>query len=121
MIYQDEYIRVEIEPFQVPWVKIFARKKCKEMSDCDQTTKQRIYEAVELTEEVMRAYFKPDKINIASFGNMVPQVHWHVQARFKNDSFFPNPVWGEKVREGSVDLPPLEQFIEILQKRLKES
>ena len=120
MIYQDEYIRVEIESFEIPWVKIFARKKCKEMSDCDERTKKRIYEAIEITEKVMLSYFEPDKINIASFGNMVPQVHWHVQARFENDSYFPNPVWGEKMRQGSVDLPSMERFIEMLQKRLKE-
>jgi diadenosine tetraphosphate (Ap4A) HIT family hydrolase len=45
-------------------------------------------------------YFKPDKINLASFGNYVTHVHMHIQARFKDDSFFPEPTWGIKQRDG---------------------
>ncbi len=39
--------------------------------------------------------FSPDKINIASIGNMVPQLHIHVIGRFKNDFCWPAPVWGQ--------------------------
>jgi diadenosine tetraphosphate (Ap4A) HIT family hydrolase len=41
----------------------------------------------------------PDKINLASLGNVVPHLHWHVIPRFADDPHFPNPVWG--VRQGS--------------------
>jgi len=36
---------------------------------------------------------------MASFANMLPRVHIHVIARYKDDAYFPNPVWGEKLRE----------------------
>ena len=38
--------------------------------------------------------FKADKLNIAALGNMVPQLHIHHIVRYKNDSAWPNPVWG---------------------------
>jgi len=38
--------------------------------------------------------FKPDKINIAALGNVVPQLHVHHIARFTSDACWPAPVWG---------------------------
>lgn len=38
--------------------------------------------------------FAPDKINVAALGNMVPQLHIHVVARFTDDAAWPNPIWG---------------------------
>jgi diadenosine tetraphosphate (Ap4A) HIT family hydrolase len=57
-------------------------------------------ERVELIEEIayvsqtMEQVFKPAKINVAALGNMVPQLHVHVIARFENDPAWPKPVWG---------------------------
>lgn len=39
--------------------------------------------------------FRADKINVAALGNMVPQLHWHVIARYRNDPAWPGPVWGK--------------------------
>ncbi len=38
--------------------------------------------------------FKPDKLNVASLGNMTPQLHVHHVVRFKSDSAWPMPIWG---------------------------
>lgn len=38
--------------------------------------------------------FQPDKLNIASIGNVVAQLHVHHIARFKHDAAWPKPVWG---------------------------
>lgn len=54
----------------------------------------------ELTREISRAcralqsLFKPNKLNVAALGNMVPQLHVHVIARFNDDIAWPRPVWG---------------------------
>ena len=64
-------------------------------------------------------YFKPDKINIASFGNYVPHLHVHLMARFRDDSFFPEPMWGQKQREGSISVPDFEPFAQLLAKKLE--
>jgi len=119
-IYQDEEFFMEIEPHEVPWVKIFTTKEYKELSDMPKEQRQRLWELYDIVEEEMRVYFQPDKINMASFGNMLPRVHIHVMARFKNDSYFPNPLWGEKTQESSLDLPSFELFYEHLTKQLNE-
>ncbi|MEA3497418.1 MAG: HIT family protein, partial [Campylobacterota bacterium] len=76
----------------------------------DQKTKLEILRVLDICEKEMLSYFEPDKINIASFGNYVPHVHFHIQARFKNDSYFPEPTWGKKQREGSLELKNFNIF-----------
>jgi len=55
-------------------------------------------EAVTLIEAVLRRQLQPTKVNLATLGNVVPHLHWHVIARFDWDSHFPAPVWGAAVR-----------------------
>ena len=119
MIYEDEMIYVEREEHEVPWVKVFTKAKFKELSDCDEATLTHLWRAVLQCEKSLREFYAPDKINIASFANYVPRVHFHVQARFKNDSFFPEPVWGKKMRNGKLDLPEFSEFAEVLAANLK--
>ena len=40
----------------------------------------------------------PDKINVASLGNMVPQLHIHVLARYKSDRAWPGAIWGSEAQ-----------------------
>ena len=119
MIYEDEMIYVEHEEHEVPWVKVFTKAKFKELSDCDETTLAHLWRAVIQCEKSLREFYAPDKINIASFANYVPRVHFHVQARFKNDSFFPESVWGKKMRNGKLDLTEFSEFAEVLAANLK--
>ena len=42
----------------------------------------------------LEALYRPDKINLGALGNLVPQLHWHVVARFVDDPCWPGPVWG---------------------------
>ena len=121
MIYENDLIYIEVQICEIPWLKIFAKKECKEMSECDEETKDTIYKALDFIEKEMIEYFKPDKINIASFGNYVSQVHWHIMARFKEDSYFPEPMWGKKQRDGRLNLPDFEKFLENLKKKLEGS
>ncbi|WP_298052577.1 HIT family protein [uncultured Campylobacter sp.] len=119
MIYEDEMIYVEREEHEVPWVKVFTKAKFKELSDCDEATLAHLWRAVLQCEKSLREFYAPDKINIASFANYVPRVHFHVQARFKNDSFFPESVWGKKMRKAKLHLPEFSEFAEILAANLK--
>ena len=43
---------------------------------------------------VLRALFRPHKLNVAALGNLVPQLHVHVIARYREDPAWPAPVWG---------------------------
>ena len=44
-------------------------------------------------EEAQQSVLAPDKINLASLGNMVPHLHWHVIPRWRGDRHFPDPIW----------------------------
>lgn len=118
IIYQNDLVKVEIEPFEIPWLKIFTQKNIKEFSQCDQETKVEILRCLDIIEKEMLSFFNPDKINIASFGNYVPRVHFHIQARFKNDSFFPEPTWGKKQRDSKLELKSFEEFYKTVSLKL---
>ena len=110
IIYNNDLIRVEIEDSQIPWLKIFTQQKIKEFSRCNLATKQIIWQTLDLIEKEMLEYFNCDKVNIASFGNYVPHVHFHIMARFKADNFFPEPMWGKQQRKNKLDLPNFDIF-----------
>jgi len=114
MIYTNPLIYIEIHESEIPWLKIFTHESHKEFSECSRDERIMIFDLLDLIEREMLTYFKPEKINIASFGNMLPQVHWHIMARFINDSYFPEPMWGAKQREGDAKVAPMEPFIENL-------
>ncbi len=98
-IFENKYIYVEIHESQNPWVKIFTQTPHKELSELDDKSRAVLFDAAFLIEKEILLYFKPDKVNWASFGNMLPRVHLHIQARFMDDAYFPEPMWGQKQRE----------------------
>jgi diadenosine tetraphosphate (Ap4A) HIT family hydrolase len=116
--YQTDTIRIEIEESEIPWLKIFTQTPYKEMSEVPAHIRKEIYALLDLIEKEMIAYYAPQKINIASFGNYLPHVHWHIMARFKGDSYFPEPMWGTKQRESRLNLPPMEKFLERLKEKI---
>lgn len=75
-----------------------------EMSDLDEARRRELLEAVVRVEAVQRATLSPDKINLASLGNQVPHLHWHVVPRWRDDRHFPNAVWGS-ARPDAGDAP----------------
>lgn len=119
MIYSNSLLYIELHESQIPWLKIFTHAPHKEFSECSTEEKQSIWNALDIIEKEMLEYFRPTKMNIASFGNMLPRVHWHIMARFENDEYFPEPMWGVKQREGFALEAPMEPFISQLQVRLK--
>lgn len=110
IIYKHTDFYIEVHQSEIPWLKIFTSKPYKELTDVPKTLRTLLYEAMETIEEEMRTYYKPEKINIAAFGNYLPHLHIHVMARFKEDSYFPEPMWGVKQREADLTLPPHEAF-----------
>ena len=112
MIFENKLLKVEVENSEIPWLKIFVKRQVKELSDCTLAEKTMIFKFLEIIEKEMLDYFKADKINIASFGNILPQVHFHIMARFKQDSFFPEPMWGKQQRQSNLKLPDFKIFFD---------
>lgn len=111
-IYENELITIQKEESQIPWLILFTKEPYKEMSDVPAETRLEIYTLLHEIEKFMLEYYQADKINIASFGNYVPEVHWHIMARFANDNYFPEPMWGTQQREEILELPSFEDFCE---------
>jgi diadenosine tetraphosphate (Ap4A) HIT family hydrolase len=114
IIYENTLIKIEIEVFEIPWLKIFTKEPIKEFSSCSQELQLEILRVINIIEKEMLEYFEPHKINIASFGNYVPHVHFHIQARFNDDSYFPEPTWGKKQRESKLNLKNFDIFYQNL-------
>jgi diadenosine tetraphosphate (Ap4A) HIT family hydrolase len=69
------------------------------MTDLAPAERTRLMEAVFATEAALRALLRPDKINLASLGNVTSHLHWHVIPRYRDDRHFPGPIWGEPSRD----------------------
>jgi len=110
IIYENKTIKVETEESEIPWLKIFTQHPYKEMSEVPKEIRTEIYDLLDVIEKEMLSYYTPKKINITSFGNYMPHVHWHIMARFEEDSFFPEPMWGKKQRKSSLVLPSFDIF-----------
>ncbi len=119
IIYENPRLKIETEESEIHWLKLFTQYPYKEMSEVPAEIRFEIYDLLDIIEKAMITYYTPDKINIASFGNYVPHVHWHIMARFKEDSYFPEPMWGKKQRESTLTLPSFETFCQQLQSTLK--
>ncbi|EQB39820.1 hypothetical protein M947_04385 [Sulfurimonas hongkongensis] len=118
VIYKDRDIYIEKQESQIPWLKIFTTEPYKELGDLPKELRVRLWDIYDIVESEMKSYYKPTKINMASFANIVSRVHIHVMARFEDDSHYPNPMWGEKLREATIELPDDKEFFERLVKAL---
>jgi len=87
-----------------------------EMSMLARSEARHVMDVVLATERAVRRVVQPDKINLASFGNLVPHLHWHVIPRWRDDSHFPESIWGKAQRIGAVRAGPgnaaLQQALE---------
>lgn len=78
-----------------PWVILVpARAGAIEIVDLAPADRATLIEEIARVSAVMRELFRPAKLNVAALGNVVPQLHVHVVARFTTDAAWPNPIWG---------------------------
>ena len=85
-----------------------------EMTDLVPAERRHLMELVFGVETALRQALNPAKINLASLGNQVPHIHWHVIARHADDATFPDAIWAAPRRIGaarSVDVAALRQAL----------
>ncbi len=87
------------------------------MSTLPAADARHLMDVVFATERAVRKLVAPDKINLASLGNLVPHLHWHVIPRWKDDSHFPSPIWATAQRIGRARAVPT---VANLQRALKD-
>lgn len=119
ILHKSQHFYLKLKKSHIPWVILYADEPYKELSDLPKEVRFEMLELMDIIEKEMIAFYNPTKINIASFGNYLPRVHIHIMARFENDGYYPEPMWGEQQEEISVSLPPIEEFIAVLVAKLK--
>lgn len=77
-----------------PWLILVPRKAdLREIFDLGEKDYLTVMQEVRKVAKIMAAHLYADKMNVAALGNMVPQLHIHIIARFTHDIAWPNPVW----------------------------
>jgi diadenosine tetraphosphate (Ap4A) HIT family hydrolase len=102
VLWQDKLCRVVlVEDRDYPgFCRVILNRHVSEMTDLDAVTRQCVMRVVFAVEQSLRQLMRPAKINLASFGNMVAHLHWHIVARYADDKHFPGSIWGEARRAG---------------------
>ena len=100
LIWRGEKLRVirADEPGFAAFYRVVWNAHVAEFSDLSALERAHCMEVVVQVEQALRAHLQPTKINLATLGNMVAHLHWHVIARFDWDSHFPAPVWATAQR-----------------------
>jgi len=78
-----------------PWLVLVPRVPvARELVDLDAAQRHLLTDEIDLAGHLLRDAFRPYKLNVAALGNLVPQLHVHVIARYEHDPAWPSPVWG---------------------------
>lgn len=78
-----------------PWLLLIPRVSgIEEIHHLSPSDQQILWQESTLVASCLESLFAPDKLNIAAIGNLVPQLHLHHVARFRDDAVWPNPIWG---------------------------
>lgn len=107
VLWQDDLCRVVWpgDPEHTGLCRVILTAHVREMTDLAPHQRSRVMMVVFELEQALKELLQPDKINLASLGNMVPHVHWHVIPRFIADPHFPGSVWSAKLRPDPVPVP----------------
>lgn len=116
LLWRDDSLRIVLadNPDYPGFCRVIFNRHVKEMTDLSSIERAHVMKVVFVVEAALRELMQPDKVNLATLGNQVPHVHWHVIPRFTDDAHFPDPIWATAHRTGSahsVDSTQLAQLI----------
>jgi len=78
-----------------PWLILVPRRSSlRDFDEISAGDKAVFLHEIDLASRALRSATSAEKLNVAALGNMVPQLHVHVVARFASDAAWPAPVWG---------------------------
>ncbi|MFH1803957.1 MAG: HIT family protein [Pseudomonadota bacterium] len=84
-----------IKDARYPWLVLVPRRAgLVDYDDLSVSERTLLGAECAITSAILKKLFAAPKTNVAMLGNMVPQLHCHVIARFRNDAAWPGPVWG---------------------------
>jgi diadenosine tetraphosphate (Ap4A) HIT family hydrolase len=121
LIWRDRDCRVVLvdEPGYPGCCRVIWNGHVREMTDLAAAERSRFMDVVFAVEAALRQLLSPEKVNLASLGNMTPHLHGHVIPRFRDDPHFPNPIWGAALRAADTGARAGPDFGTALAARLK--
>jgi diadenosine tetraphosphate (Ap4A) HIT family hydrolase len=81
------------EPGLPGFLRVVLNRHVREMTDLAPGERDRFMAVLLAVEMHVRQCLEPEKMNLASLGNQTPHLHWHVIPRWRDDRYFPAPVW----------------------------
>ena len=99
LIKELDLCSVIMEDKEFPWILLIPR-----VENVVQINQLSLEQQLQLTKEInfcsniMEKLFECDRLNVAAIGNKTPQLHVHIICRTKNDSLWPETVWGQEMR-----------------------
>lgn len=107
-----------IKDANYPWLLLVPRRPdVTELIDLNEVEQAQLTTEINRVARALKDVSKPDKLNIAALGNMVPQLHVHIIARRIGDAAWPRPVWG-MVPALDHDPQELETFVGALRRKI---
>ncbi|RQO34842.1 HIT family protein [Herminiimonas sp. KBW02] len=106
VLFRNEQLRIVlVDDAQYPgFCRVIWNAHVAEMTDLQPEQRSVLMRTVCQVETALREVMQPEKINLASLGNMVPHLHWHLIPRFSDDAHFPSPVWAAVQRQTADDI-----------------
>jgi diadenosine tetraphosphate (Ap4A) HIT family hydrolase len=113
VLWQNDLCRVvKADEADYPgFCRVILHRHAREMTDLSADERNGLMAVVYAVEAAVRETMVPDKMNLASLGNMTPHVHWHVIPRYLDDAQFPGPVWVPVARTTSADVLAARQAL----------
>jgi diadenosine tetraphosphate (Ap4A) HIT family hydrolase len=115
ILYEDDLARIVLvdDDERPGFCRVILRRHVAETTDLSPDDRRHLMDMVFATEKAARDIVAPDKMNVASLGNVVPHVHWHVIPRRRDDAHFPNPIWGTRLRDPLAAAPSAESLRQV--------
>ncbi len=105
-----------------PWFILVPRiADIQEIEQLSQSSRHMLVDEISQLSAIIQAEFKPDKINVGALGNMVPQLHIHMVARFTHDKLWPHGVWQADLTTTPYDESQLKQQLDHLRGQISDS
>jgi len=110
----ENFILLLLNKALVPWFILVPKTDKTELYELDESLQQQIMSLINQISTYIKQEYLVDKLNIATIGNIVEQLHIHIIGRFKTDPYWPGVVWGRETKQ-----PYAQKNVNIIQKQLK--
>ena len=92
----------KIQTYRGHGVLVFDLRHATRLTELSADERRALFDDLHASQRAIERVTKPDHVNVASLGNVVPHLHWHIVPRYFNDSRWGGPIWTTKEAEMEV-------------------